>query len=77
MLFLFRVLTITSDSEDEIPLLTNHHALQRLALLGPSKDVLSVLARLPLLALSSIVSASPVPFFAGTNLVLPRSPKAN
>ena len=58
MLFLFRVLTITSDSEDEIPLLTNHHALQRLALLGPSKDVLSVLARLPLLALSSIVSIS-------------------
>ena len=38
-----------------IPLLTNHRALQRLAFHGSLKHVLSVLARLPLVAPSSLV----------------------
>ena len=63
MLFFFRVLTIAPDAEVEIPLLTDHLALQRLAFHGYPEPVISVLARLPLFAPSSLVCVSYNSFF--------------
>ena len=51
MLFTYRV----SEAEAEIIPLINHFALQRLAFYGFSKDVISVLARLPLFAPCTLV----------------------